>query len=300
MTDEDLIGYIVGALDADHAVAVESHLREHPGAARRVERLRLLLAPLEAERLPGPAPAGLAERTVNRLAAHLAAREPLATPARRTLTRAPREEPETRAVGGRFRLDVVIACGIVLVVGGLVFSTIGKVRARNEMLACQNTLRVTHAGLAGYADTQNGRYPQIAPGATAESFAAALKPHVPVNFRPACPACPAPSNYTYHLGYRAPAGELVGMCRPAVTAPEPSDLVPISADYPLAGTSPAEGPLCPHTGGLNVLFAGGYVRTSTSVLIGPNGDHIFQNLFGAVGAGVNREDVVLGRPGDRP
>jgi hypothetical protein len=51
---------------------------------------------------------------------------------------------------------------------------------------------------------------------------------------------------------------------------------------------------------MNVLFAGGNVRVTTSAFIGPDGDHIFQNVFGNVGAGASRADVVLGRPGDRP
>jgi hypothetical protein len=51
---------------------------------------------------------------------------------------------------------------------------------------------------------------------------------------------------------------------------------------------------------MNVLFVGGNVRLTTSPLIGPNGDHIFQSVYGRAEAGADRADVVLGRPGDRP
>jgi hypothetical protein len=217
--------------------------------------------------------------------------------------------PESRTVGGRLRPDLFVACGIGFVVLGLVFSAVGKVRARNEMLACQNTLRVTHVGLSGYADTHNNQYPQVGPDATADSFTHVLASsgQVPANFRPVCPACPVPdastparaAGYTYTLGYRTPGGALVGARRPAVSGDE-HDLVPIAADYPAAGTAPAAGPVCPHSAGMNVLHAGGNVRLTTTPLFGPNQDHIFQNFFGQVGAGVNREDVVLGRPSDRP
>ena len=191
---------------------------------------------------------------------------------------------------------------------GLVFSGVGKLRARNEMLACQNTLRVTHVGLSGYADTHNNQYPHVAPDATADTFALALAPsgQVPANFRPACPACPAPdaatpirAAYTYNLGYRGKDGTLIGPMRPMVSGGE-HDLVPIAADFPSAGAAPVAGPTCPHAAGMNVLYAGGNVRLTSSPLFGPTQDHMFQNLFGGVGAGVNREDVVLGRPGDRP
>ena len=179
-----------------------------------------MLTPLAVDREQPLPPAGLATRTVAHLASYLVeheprvfesssaselaatlqsvmdepipATEPLAFPAEpRPLPRAPREAPETRIVGGRFRPDLLVACGIALFTVGLVFSAIGKVRARSEMVACQNALRVTHTGLSGYADTHGDRYPQIGPDATADSFAAVLAAsgQVPANFRPACPAC---------------------------------------------------------------------------------------------------------------
>jgi prepilin-type processing-associated H-X9-DG protein len=303
MNDEDLIGYLAGALDANERAAVEAHLRANPSIQSRLTRLRELLAPLESDRDQTPPPAGLTDRTLARLAALISEREPV-----RSLPRAPREAPESRAMGGRLRLDLLVACGIGFIVVGLVFSGVGKLRARNEMLACQNTLRVTHVGLSGYADTHNNQYPQVGPDATADSFALVLAPsgQVPANFRPACPACPAPdaatpvrAAYTYNLGYRAKDGTLIGPMRPVMTGGE-HDLVPIAADFPAAGSAPAAGPTCPHAAGMNVLYAGGNVRLTNSPFFGPTQDHMFQNLLGNVGAGVNRDDVVLGRPGDRP
>jgi prepilin-type processing-associated H-X9-DG protein len=325
MTDEDLIGYLLDALDPDDRVAVEAHLRASPDAVARLRELRLALAPLEADREPPVPPAGLALRTLARVAEHVAEHEPcretplgaeavarsvaleepLAFPAPpRPMRAPPRDEPELTAVGGRIRFDILIAGCIALFAGGLVFSAIGKIRANNQMVACQNTLRTIHVGLSGYADTHGGRYPQVGVGATptAETFARTLADYVPAGFQPCCPAAVtvpgSPVGYTYTLGYRTPAG-LQGLSRNDALVGE-HDLVPISADFPTATAAPTAGPTCSHGRGMNVLFVGGHVRVTTSALVGPNGDDIFRNLFGAVAAGAERRDSVLGRPGDRP
>jgi len=328
VTDEELIGYLVDALGPTERDAVELYLHSEPAASARLNRLNRLLAPLEADRGPISVPAGLADRAISRLEVHLAKEESLAEAVRsalcepapadealavpvaaRPLPRAPRDAPETRAVGGRFRPDLIVGFAIAFITVGLLFSAVGKLRARNEMLACQNTLRTTHVALAGYADANDNRYPQIDADATADSFVSALASagQVPPDFRPVCPACSRASltesaaavGYTYTLGYRTPAKELIGPRRP-LNRSEEHDLLPISADYPAAGAAPAAGPLCPHSNGMNVLYAGGNVRFTTSPLVGPEGDHIFQDIYGHVGAGANRGDVVLGRPGDRP
>jgi len=206
---------------------------------------------------------------------------------------------------------MIVACGIALFAGGLIFSAVGKLRAQNQVLVCQSNLHTLHTGLSGYADTHGGRYPQVGTetNPTADSFVAALADagQVPPGFRACCPADPAatlasktatPVGYTYSLGYRTPGGGLQGFHRP--TAGGEHDLVPISADYPTATAAPAAGPLCPHSVGMNVLLAGGNVRHTASPLVGPKGDDIYRNIYGQVAAGANQDDVVLGRPGDRP
>lgn len=342
MNDEDLIGYVLDALNPAERDAVAASLRARPELAVRAAELRRALAPLEADREPPPVPSGLALRTVARLAARLAGQEagpaasadpaapaavaraltaaepderPLAFP---TLPRAPREQPEARAVGGRFRPDLIVACGIALFATGLVISAVGKSRVQSQLLACQGNLRTLHTGLAGYADTHGGRYPQIGTTATptADTFVPVLADagQLPASFRPCCPAdtsaSPAPPGtstpavatppvgYTYTLGYRSPAGGLLGLRR--TDGGEDHDLVPISADLPTATAAPADGRFCPHAVGMNVLYAGGHVRHTTSALVGPNRDHIYLNLSGRVAAGADRTDTVLGRPGDVP
>jgi hypothetical protein len=339
MNDEDLIGYLLGALESGEQAAVETRFQTAPESLIRLEQLRLAFGALEADREPGSPPPGLATRTIARLAAHLSEREPrtqkptdlgnlpailnsvvelppkfesegehpAAVPVEsRPVPRAPREEPETRTIGGRLRPDLVIACGIAFLACGLVFSAIGKVRTHYQLLSCQANLQTLHRGLVGYADTHDGNYPQIGTDQTADSFATALTDagQLPEGYNPGCPVeAPeenrSPVRYAYSLGFRSPAGTLIGLHRP-YDALDEHDLLPISADYPTASATPVPGPLCTHPPQMNVLYIGGNVRVTTSPFIGPNGDDIYRNVLDQVAAGINQTDVVLARPGDRP
>jgi len=316
MTDEDFIGYLADLLDPAERAAVEAYLAAHPAAAARVGRLRLALAPLEADREPDPAPVGLAVRTIERLAAQLvehehAAREAAAgradpsadtapdfVPLRPARRPAPPTDPEPRFVGGRFRAELFVAAGIALVAVGLVLSGVNRVRYQQRVVACQNNLQVLYRGLSGYSETHDRRFPQVGVEGrpTAGTFVAELAAagQLPPGFDTTCPGDPRVS-YAYTLGYRAPGGELVGLRSEA-----DADLVPISADYPSREACPGSGPASPHQRVMNVLFVGGHVRPTTTALVGPGGDDIYRNQLGRVAAGLDRTDAVLGRAGDRP
>jgi hypothetical protein len=340
MNDEELIGYLIGALDPEEQAAIEARLRRIPESVARLEQLRLAFVPLEADREIGSPPGGLAARTIARLAALLVESEPrthkpssieslsailnldverplenkpaggqiLAVPAEnRPIPRAPREEPETRTIGGRLRPDLIVACGIAFLACGLVFSAIGKVRSHYQLLNCQANLQTLHNGLVGYADTHDGNYPQIGPDQTADTFATTLADagQLPEGFQAGCPVSPpeeSPSHvrYAYSLGFRSPTGALIGLHRPSNNMHEEHDLLPISADYPTASATPLPGPLCTHPPHMNVLYIGGNVRITTSPFIGPGGDDIYRNVLDQVAAGVNQTDVVLARPGEKP
>lgn len=345
MSDEDLIGYLFNLLDPAERAAIAARVESDPEVAARLERLRTTAAPLlavaEAEREEPPEPPpGLAIRAIAAVAQHVAEHEPrepsepsavaaflreftadpptelnfdsdALTKSRASTPRLrpapPTDEPEYRG-GPRFRADVLVAACIAFVGLGLVLSGVAKARHQSRVVACQNSLRTLHSGLAGYADSDpQGRYPQIGTPAlpTADAFATSLVDlgYLPAGYKPGCPAAAECPSYTYTLGFRGgPNNEIVGLRRPTSTCDpaDENDLMPISADQPTASAAPAAGPVSPHAGCMNVLFVGGNVRLTRSPNIGPRGDDIYRNLYGQVAAGANRVDAVLGGPGTRP
>ena len=319
MTHEDCIGYVLNLLEVDERVAVEAHLAANPDALVEVERVRAAFAPLEADREAPLPPRGLATRTISRLACELVETEPKPpldknTPS--TIEMAVRyysgDGAETRSVGGRFRFEIFVALGIGFLAIGLGLSFVGRVRQANEVASCQNNLRTLHQGLSGYADTHDGRFPQVGTEAypTAGTFVQALTDagQCPPGFHANCPAAatrPDPHNsvlqvsYTYALGHRTPGNVVLGQWRSNNSHSE-NDLIPIAADYPCTSAAPGGGPTSGHRLGHNVLFLGGNVRYATTANVGVNGDDIYRNQLGEVAAGVNRVDAVLGRNGDVP
>lgn len=321
MTDEDLIGYALDLLDPDERAEVEAHLAAHPAAAARVERLRAAVAPLEPDREPDPAPAGLVVRTIGRLAEYLVEHEPrppvgesqaaepdadtapdFVLPPHSPRPAPPPTDPEPHFAGVRFRYELFVAAGIALVAVGLVLSGVNRVRHQQQVVACQNNLQVLFRGLSGYSELHENRFPQVGVQGrpTAGSFVAALAEagQLPNEFALACPG-DTTIGYAYTLGYRDPFGELVGLRRSEERSAD-NDLIPISADYPTRAACPGDGPASPHRYVMNVLYVGGNVRPTTTALVGPGEDDIYRNRNGRVSAGVDRSDVVLGRAGDRP
>ncbi|QDU19611.1 type II secretion system protein [Urbifossiella limnaea] len=309
---DDLPGYLLNLLDPDARAAVAARLAADPAAAARVASLRAVLPPF-AEVDP---PDGLALRTIARVAEHVVATEP------RTVTpptpveviaadvapeRARRlpvtDRPEARTLGGRFRVELLVAAGIAFVGVGLASTLVMKVRERSDVAACQSNLMTLNQGLAGYADAHAGRLPQVGTGAypVAGSFVAALADagQCPPGFRAACGAPAADPRvvatsavgYAYALGHRGADGAVLG---PRLAFGEENDLMPVCADIPV-GTAGA-----PHAHGHNVLFAGGHVRFATVPTVGLNGDDIYRNQLGRVAAGLDRADAVLGVGSDRP
>src|SRR5438445_5944543 len=66
--DENLIGYLLNALDSDTRLETEKYLLRNPDARDNLDRLRSALEPLETDRNSIDPPPGLWARTLARVA----------------------------------------------------------------------------------------------------------------------------------------------------------------------------------------------------------------------------------------
>lgn len=282
--DENLIGYLMNALDPDEHRRTELYLRDNAEARNRLEKLRSALEPLACDRDQPAPPAGLVERTMARLAGAVRP-QPLVTPARpRDVAHAP---PPWR------RVDVLVAAGILVVIGGLGTSGLARLHEHSDRVRCQDNMRQYYQSFTNYANAHEGAIPEITdrpPYNKAGSFvpilaeSGQLSPQVMVD----CPAAESRNRgpvYAYPLGYRDANGHLHGLR----LGDDPA-MMPILADWIDAQ---------PHGRGFNVMDLGGNVRFSTIPHIGVGGDHIFMNDEKRIKAGLHRGDSVLA-PGETP
>src|SRR5436309_1095223 len=90
MTDQ-LVAYLLDQLDDHDKADIESRLESDPGLRRQADLLRDALEPLAADREELAVPAGLAVRTIARVAEHLCRRQ--------ELPKAPKDLPQPVSIG---------------------------------------------------------------------------------------------------------------------------------------------------------------------------------------------------------
>jgi hypothetical protein len=138
---EDLVGYHLGALDADAMDRIEKQLIEDPALRRELERIRIALRPLDAEVDLDP-PAGLASRAVRRVLQHR------------------RPEPCLAAPTGQWRLtDLAIAASILFAISMIILPAINESRQQRAMADCRNNLRAIGVAISNYAERHNDYMP---------------------------------------------------------------------------------------------------------------------------------------------
>jgi prepilin-type processing-associated H-X9-DG protein len=318
--DENLIGYLLGALDEATTAHVEAHLQVDPEARRRLNQLQGMVEPLATDKADNAPPKDLTVRTLARVAEYCSL----------DLTRAPQVFARFGAQRSRWRrADVAVAAAIVLLALLLGVPTLLHMRSPGmgaALAGCQNNLREFGVGLQMFKD-QHHQFPSVvvekprdAAGMVVPILASAGVKQDAANllcpgsgFTDACSmsleqaraldldlfsqqAGHLVPSYAYSLGYRDKSGNYFG---PMVPVGLQASDFPIMADSP-----PADGGMGNsdnHAGaGQNVLFADGHVRFVSLRTIGLQGDDIYRNKANQVAAGLDPCDPVLGSSAAKP
>ena len=138
---EDLVGYLLGALDRDAAYEVEKKLVENPALRGELDRIGMAMRPLAADADVDP-PVGLADRTIRRV---MWLRQP---------------EPWTAPPSTSWRLtDLAIAASILLVISLIILPAINESRQQRQVVECGNNLRRLGVALGSYAEKFSGYLP---------------------------------------------------------------------------------------------------------------------------------------------
>jgi len=327
---EQLVGHLLGALEPSESKQVEMALADPqrgPELRRELECLRRAVTPLSRDRGAFSPPAGLASRTLGRVAAERAAANPAREPAgapRRLPTPHDRETP-ARPSRSRAWLDRAIIAATSLaacvLVAPLLLDSIAQARARR---AERNLIRTSNA-LQGYAETHRvfPTPPDAGPLSRAGLYAPTLVSDMRLAADDGTLVCPD-SALSRSGTFRVPTLDEV---RAAVGTPGFDELVramggdygytlghrdasgtlrsnlnrrrrhhPIMADAPDDGSERSSN----HSdGGHHVLFEDGHVRMIQAVDLHED-DHLFKNHEGAVAAGVDEEDAVIGDSHHQP
>jgi prepilin-type processing-associated H-X9-DG protein len=320
--DENLVGYLLDALDRETQQSVESYLRSSPEGRQRLDLLRQALQPLQADRDEIEPPRGLWVQTLALIAEQRC----------RKLPEAPKPPANQRIPLRRsWRVaDLAVAASILLCVGLLIPPALAVLNSYYQRLGCQNNLRGLGVALLSYQDLdpqlhsakdqERGTFPNparqpepynvagfsmpllrevglaqdvklicpgLATGMDGRWTARELKQLREEEFRNLAPQLIG--GYSYALGYRE-NGQV--QMRRFCDSP-----IPIMADSPppdvgLVASSDRNSPN--HAGrGQNILFTDGHVIYITSRFWNGS-DDLFLNQLNQVAPGIDPCDVVLG------
>ncbi len=320
--EEQLLGYLLGALDDSEREILEEDLRHDPQLRRALNRVRRSLRCLHHADGDEPPPPGLAHRTCDRIFA-AGPRPPAKPPSPPAAADVPLPVlpavAESTAVWlpGTW-MNMTVTLGVFFIAALLLFPAINRSRTRAQTLTCQDNLRLLGVALDAYSQHHGGYFPHV----PAQGPLAAAGIYAPTLLRDGliaetravlCPGGEAArqhparipaveelqqasqqelpqlrremgGSYGYCLGYLE-RGQYRG--RKNLHRPH----FALLADAP----SPRPDRLSLHHGGAgqNVLFEDGRVCFVASTK--PNlGDDIFLNDEGHVAAGLSADDAVIG------
>ncbi len=201
-TEENLLGYVLGALDAQEQRDVQTAIDADPQLEERLLEIKNAMSPLDYIETAGPRP-GLARRTcervssnhfdvpITRASCHRFARDNSPTDSfnrqESNLTQTnPNNHLKISASQRRNLLrtstwslpDFLVAVALMAIIAGVLFPAISYTRYNSRLTCCQNNLQQLGMSLLKFSDTNDGRFieiPLTGPLAVSGSFAPILK-----------------------------------------------------------------------------------------------------------------------------
>lgn len=313
---DQLIGYLLNALEPGEHEAVEQALERDTELREELGVLARSLSPLRGGREEYSPPLGLASRTMEFVREQSALRPaplemaPASVPARWTLP------------------DVVVAAAVLFTLALLFIPALGQSRFMARLATCQDNLRSLGASLAGYSQRHDGYLPKVAPEGrfgVAGMYAVWLSEEGQLGdarvllcpgsdfaeptheFRvPSVAQIRAASETDLVQIHRRMGGDYAswlnyvsnGLYR--ATKHRSQARLAVLADRPMLRGG-AQAVSLHHDGrGQNVLFDDGHVEFAVDCCVRGCGDNFYFNDFGLVAAGASRDDAVLAPSGTRP
>lgn len=328
MREDELIGYCLGALDEAEMSRVEAALADPvagPGLRKNVASLRRSFGPLEADRGPLAAPAGLATRTLAFVSSQAAAPPPASHRAPHRAVQRSGDEASWQGSSTRRWVDRAIlaasALAACVLVVPLLLESIAEARARRT----QRNLQSLAGSLQGYAESH--RTLPTPPGDGPLSRAGLYAPTLVSEHRLVADdgtVLVPDSEQAQRGNFRVPTVEEL---RAAVGTPRFEELVrSMGGDFGYTlGHRDAAGTLQPnldrrrshhplmadapdesgersgnHPEGLHfILFEDGHVEQVTAESLHRD-DHLYRNHAGEIRAGTDVEDAVIGDSHHQP
>ena len=325
---ENLLGYLLGALDGSEHEEVKRELERDPQLQRDLRILEANLVPLECDRWQHDPPPGLARRTTEFVVRHCRRASSSIFATGRVFSPTAAATVGCERSPGCSLADMFVAAGVFFAAALLFFPAIANSRYQARLVACQENLRQLGADLGKYSDLNHGYFPYVpARGklAAAGTFAPILL-DAGLLERSEILICPASELAERREHFRVPTlaewqqatgRELILIRRGAggsygytlgymddgrycAIRNEGRGWFAIMADTPRVGFS--QRVTDNHGGcGINVLFEDLHVGYFVQCKINASGgDDVFRNDFGRVEAGVHCDDAVIGHSGAAP
>jgi hypothetical protein len=158
--DENLVGYLLDALDDDSRREIERQIRRSPEAQHRLELLREAIEPLDGDREVEEPPPDLWVRTLARVAEYRCRPK--------VAVEAPVEPGPSPSISGRAwwrRADVLVAASLLFCISLLLPPLLSQLRYYHSRVACENNLRQFYFALRNFSDGHDGDFPNIAAAA---------------------------------------------------------------------------------------------------------------------------------------